>query len=104
MEQMEIETGDEATRLILGSRLDIGMAEILKQSFQEVIAKGKIAIIDARRVGQISTPCIQVILSAVKTMERDGVDFALFRPSEEFAAAFESMGLFPTLMKWKVIS
>jgi len=74
----------------------------MKSAFLEAITLGKKVVIDASAVERISTPCIQVLLSAVKTMDEKGLEFSLFSPTEVFVDAFNDLGLFPVLMKWKV--
>lgn len=102
MEPFELETSDVSVEIGLVSTMDIHVCSALKETFLEALPIGKEVVIDASRVDRMSTPCIQVLLSAAKTMTENDQAFALRQPSEEFVTAFNELGLFPVLMKWKI--
>jgi anti-anti-sigma regulatory factor len=59
-------------------------------------------VIDASAVDRLSTPCVQILLSAVQHMEQHGISFVIRSPSDAFVTAFDDLGLFSYLMKWPV--
>lgn len=95
-------SSDEAVRLELTPILDIRVSEEFRESFVAAISFQKKIVIDASGVERMSTPCVQVILAARKAIEEAGLECALYQPSEVFVDAFNELGLFPELMKWKV--
>jgi hypothetical protein len=53
-------------------------------------------------VDRLSTPCVQILLSAAQHMEQNGISFVIKSPSDSFVTAFDDLGLFSYLMKWPV--
>jgi len=104
MEPFELSSTDEGTMVGLQPILDIRVADALKQTFLEAAEAGKPVTIDATMVERIFTPCIQVILAATEALEEKEVAFSFKAPTEAFVSAFDELGLFPTMMKWKVVS
>jgi len=104
MEPFEVSSTDDGTVVGLQSILDIRIADALKQTFLEALEAGKPVTIDATMVERIFTPCIQVILAATEAFEEKELEFSFKTPTEAFVSAFDELGLFPTMMKWKVVS
>ena len=63
---------------------------------------GKKVVVDASGVSRMSTPCIQILIAAAHTMDEEGRAYALYKPTDDFVSAFDDLGLFPVLMKWKI--
>lgn len=104
MEPFEVSSTDDGTVVGLQSILDIRVADALKQTFLEAVEAGKPVTIDATMVERIFTPCIQVILAATEAFDAKEIEFSFKTPTEAFVSAFDELGLFPAMMKWKVIS
>lgn len=102
MDPFTISTSDDASVLGLVASMDLRAAEPLLHSFHEILAKGGKVVIDAGAVERLSTPCIQILLSAAQQMEQNGIPFVLKAPSDAFVSAFDDLGLFSFLMKWPV--
>jgi len=82
--------------------LDIAFADKLKNEIlnvHEEAADSGLAL-DASKVGRITTPCIQVILSAASSCEKSHIDFRIISPSEVFTKAFADLGLEKDLTNW----
>ncbi|MGF1476631.1 MAG: STAS domain-containing protein [Geminicoccaceae bacterium] len=84
----------------LGETLDMGAAPPLRTVLQKALAKGQPLQINAGSVNRMSTPCIQVLLAAVPTLETAGLSCVFLRPSDAFIDAFNELGLFPILKQW----
>jgi two-component system chemotaxis response regulator CheY len=69
--------------------LDLGAAEEFLLAVRQKLESADQLRLDASAVKSITTPCIQVILSAVKT----GDDVSVISPSEEFVRAFADLGV-----------
>ena len=82
--------------------LDLGASAPFKDVLIEAIEHQKKIILDASEVQRMSTACVQVFVSAGKTMEEAGLERALYKPTDAVVDAFNELGLFPELMKWKV--
>src|SRR3546814_1342385 len=72
----------------------------LLHSFHEIMAQGGKVVIDAAAVDRLSTPCVQILVSAVQHMEQHGIPFVIRSPSDAFVTAFDDLGLFSYLMQW----
>ncbi|MFN4312373.1 MAG: STAS domain-containing protein [Ferrovibrio sp.] len=102
MDPFAITKSDDATQLGLVASMDLRTAEPLLHSFHEIMASGGKVVIDASAVERLSTPCVQILLSAVQHMEQHGIPFIVKSPSDAFVSAFDDLGLFSFLMKWPV--
>lgn len=49
--------------------------------------------VDASRVAEIGSPCVQVLLSAAESWRADGAAFAVVAPSPAFLATIGHLGL-----------
>lgn len=101
---INVEDTDESVILKLPGTLDIVMAGALKEALLYARSLNKKLVLDGSDVEQLSTPAIQLILAAQVELSEAGFEAVLLRPSEEFASAFDDLGLFSALMKWKVES
>lgn len=102
MEPFAITKSDDATQLALVASMDLRTAEPLLHSFHEIMAAGGKVVIDASAVERLSTPCVQILLSAAQHMEQHSIPFVVKSPSDAFVSAFDDLGLFSFLMKWPV--
>src|SRR3546814_3048022 len=92
----------EGTRLRVVGSMVLPAADPLWHSFHEIMAQGGKVGIDAAAVDRLSTPCVQILVSAVQHMEQHGIPFVIRSPSDAFVTAFDDLGLFSYLMKWPV--
>lgn len=102
MEPFAITKSDDTTQLSLVASMDLRAAEPLLHSFHEIMAQGGKVVVDASAVDRLSTPCVQILLSAAQHMEQHGIPFVIKSPSDAFVSAFDDLGLFSFLMKWPV--
>ena len=77
-----LELADAGALFALPAKMDAGAAHRLKDSLLE--RRGRPLSIDASDVQQISTLCLQVLLSAQKSWRREGHDFVVRNPSPAF--------------------
>ena len=101
---IQVDDSDEAVTLKLPGSLDMVVAGYLKEALLYARSLNKKVVLDGSDVEQLSTPAIQLILAAQIELSMAGLEAILLRPSEEFASAFDDLGLFSALMKWKVES
>ncbi|MFT6557610.1 STAS domain-containing protein [Sneathiella sp.] len=80
--------------------LNLTAAEELKEKFTHSIVAQADLICDASDVTNLTTPCLQVIISAGKTMEQNGDTFTILNPSVPFIQAFDDLGLMEIYQKW----
>jgi len=102
MEPFSIVKTDDATQLKLAATMDLRAAEPLLHSMQEAMGQGGKLVVDAAAVDRLSTPCVQVLITALQHMEQNTMPFVIKSPSEAFVSAFDDLGLFSYLMKWPV--
>ena len=102
MEPFAISKTDEGVQLGLVASMDLRAAEPLLHSLHEILGQGGKVVIDAAAVDRLSTPCVQILLSAAQHMEQHGIPFVIRSPSDAFVSAFDDLGLFSFLMKWPV--
>ena len=75
----------------LAGNLDLRAAAPLHSSLLAV--RGDPVCVNAENVVKVGAQCLQVLLSAQTTWERDGVTFELVRPSPAFLDALRTAGL-----------
>jgi chemotaxis protein CheX len=83
--------GDGSPILVLPEALTLRAASPLAQQLLEM--RGRPLVVDASQVEKISTPCLQVLLSAHATWARDNLTFGLFRPSQALLEALRILGI-----------
>lgn len=76
--------------LKLRSILDLTAAEPLKADFLSL--RGQSINIDASDVDRVGGLCLQVLMSAHKTWNRDGMSFAFHEPSPAFQDCMALLG------------
>ncbi len=69
--------------------LDLAAAEGLLETLQSRLGRDPHLSLDASAVEVITVPCIQIILSALRTYEH----LSVARPSEEYLNAFQDLGI-----------
>jgi two-component system, chemotaxis family, chemotaxis protein CheY len=69
--------------------LDFAAAEGLLETLQSQLGRDSHLRLDASAVEVITVPCIQIILSALRTYEH----LSVARPSEEYLNAFQDLGI-----------
>lgn len=78
-------------KILLRETLDVkAAAPLLSELLQ---AQGASVEIDASQVNMVGAQCLQIILSAQMTWERDGVSFIVSKPSDLFLKSLEIAGL-----------
>lgn len=81
--------------------MDIAFASDFQSELSQIFSKKVVQIsIDSSRVQRLTTPCVQVLISAAKTCEGKGVKFILSNPSEVVQKVFNDLGLSGQLSKW----
>jgi len=82
--------GGDLQSLCLPKRMDADAAVHLMEAFLE--RKHQAVSVDASKVQQLSTLCVQVLLSARKCWERDGLGFSVENPSAAFRESVKLLG------------
>jgi len=100
-EPILVANGKKNSRITLGPVLDIRAAGPLRDGLQKALKRGKPIVLDAAQVDRLSTPCIQVLLAAGKSVEAAAGRIVLTDASDAFVAAFSDLGLFANLMSWQ---
>jgi chemotaxis protein CheX len=80
--------------------LNLGMAESLREEFIQCLAANSEIIIDAQKVDNITTPCLQIIIAAGRSMEESESCLILKNPSTAFTDAFRDLGLTNFIEEW----
>lgn len=86
--------GKGANIIVLKELMDITYAEKLLAEMTKYInsASGNI-VFDASEVTRLTTPCVQVILSASKEAQHNGLKIVFDKVSEAFEKTFNDLGL-----------
>ncbi len=100
MKPFEPVVAESEVRVPLVADLDLFAAESLRDALCEAIDHGKRLVLDGSRVERLSTACIQVLLSAARTIERDGREMRLEDPSPALISAFADLGLSSEIVHW----
>ncbi len=102
MKSIRTSTRRGICRVSLGSSLDLGRAERLKQALEQALVKGSQIKVDASAVERLSTACTQILIAATVAMGKAGIPFTLLSPSEAFIESFDDLGLQPVLKQWNI--
>ncbi|MEI2385252.1 STAS domain-containing protein [Breoghania sp. JC706] len=84
----------------LPENLDIEAASELKAALMAESRGDRAVCIDARRVDRVGTACIQVLLSAGRTLSAEGCPVTIVAPSPALIAAFADLGLVEEFQCW----
>ena len=76
----------------LPSSLEIRDAGEFLATIKCGLESGDNLTINASEVDRITTPCIQIIMSAIKTLDAKGGSCTIKSPSKPFLQAFEDLG------------
>ena len=77
--------------LVLSPVLDLRAAAPLAAAI--LTAHGNQLVLDGSNVEKVGAQCLQIIVSARKTWERDGLSLSIANPSRELEEAFAIAGL-----------
>ena len=80
--------------------LDLVAAAALKERLLEAIDQGIEVIVDASSVERLTTPCVQVLVAAARSLTERDQSLALKDPSEAFVSAFSDLGLDAVVQQW----
>ncbi len=84
--------GASGTRMKLPAVLDLGAAEAFCQSLRDALVLEGLDL-DGSAVERVTTPCLQLLLSASMSAAAQGVAFRINAPSPALCAAIAELGL-----------
>lgn len=97
---MDNPSTDEAAVITLPLVLDLGGAQILRETLLHAGSAAGRMMVDAAQVERIGTPAIQVLLAAARAQAANDRPFTLRQPSEVVVKAFEDLGLIEEMNRW----
>ena len=95
--------GASAREVKLPRELDLLAAESLKETLLAELDEGDGLLLDASDVERVSTPCVEVLVSAYKTCADSGQSFHISNSSQVLVDAFEALGLDEQFKGWRAI-
>ncbi|PTW55052.1 chemotaxis protein CheX [Breoghania corrubedonensis] len=84
----------------LPEHLDIEAASDLKATLTAEDGGDRAVCVNAQQVSRVGTACIQVLLSAGRSLSTEGRTFTINAPSPAFLAACADLGLVEELQRW----
>jgi len=99
-EAFEIKVENDKAVIKLWPILDMSAADDLLESLKQSIPVHKQLILDAGDVERVSTPCIQVLLSAAAKIEQAGGTFSIENITPNFERSMQELGLSDYLKSW----
>lgn len=90
---------DPAADFGLPSMLDLTAASGLRAALGPLL-KQRLIQIDASQVERMSTPCVQVLLSAAGSADAAKAQFRIVEASEAFRSAISELGLQSEFSRW----
>lgn len=90
-----------AKSLTLPAILDIGNAQELQETLAAALEQGPVLRLNGSKTQQVSTPGVQVLLSAAQSAAAGGGRLILSSPSPALREAFEGLGLPNQLSEWR---
>ncbi len=97
---MSKENTEKDAVITLPSVLNLGVAEELREKFMQTLVVDSDITLDASDVSTLTTPCLQVLVSAGRTVEEGGNSFSINNPSDAVKEAFDDLGLTDIFSKW----
>jgi len=98
---VRIERAGPGCILHLGSSMDLRAAIPLRDALLSIEPGLTPVRIDADAVAQITTPCVQVLLAAQRTLETESRQLVLDSASDSFIKTFADLGLFSAIAQWQ---
>ncbi len=92
-----------AREVKLPRELDLLAAESLKETLLAELDEGEGLLLDASDVERVSTPCIEVLVSAQKTCVATSQSFQISNSSQVLVDAFNALGLDEQFKGWRTI-
>lgn len=80
--------------------LNLSISEDLRETFVQHLTAEPNLVLDASAVDTITTPCMQVIVAAGKSLEESGNALSILNSSPAFTAAIDDLGLTDLFDKW----
>lgn len=101
MKACEFNIEDGVARIVLGTSLDLSVADDLRNSMLEILTAVNNVEIDASGVERIGAASIQILLSSFSAVKDTGGQFKATGISEVFEKGFGDLGLGPDLNEWR---
>jgi chemotaxis protein CheX len=98
--EVQVQVKGKQAILRLPSISDLTVAADLRQRLIEQSEEHRHLVIDAQDVERITTPCIQVLLSADRTFAGRQEPLSLSNPSQATRSAFAELGMQSLFEKW----
>ena len=91
----------ENEKIAMCGTFDISSATEFKDTLQKALDLSPNIIIDAKELDKITTPCIQLLLSASKSANKNKGKLTLDGFSEDMEKAFSDLGFIDQFNEWK---
>jgi anti-anti-sigma regulatory factor len=98
---VRIEGAGSGCILHLGPSMDLRAATPLRDALLGIEPALTPVRIEADSVVQITTPCVQVLLAAQRSLESESRQLVLDSASDSFIKAFADLGLFSVIAQWQ---
>lgn len=96
------EGNNERAYVHLPAYLDLTAAEALRTQILDAAAGEGPLVLDAGAVEVLTSPCVQVLVSADKTLRGDGRDMRVRELTDVFRSAVVELGFEPFLEQWEI--
>lgn len=85
---------DPETELNLPPVMDLMAAPLLHEQILDRVKQGSgDLVLSAVAVERVTTPCVQVLLAAAKSLDEAGAQLKIIKPTEAFLDAMKVLGL-----------
>ena len=96
-------TSNSADAIRLEAVMDLTMADSLRNQFMERLSLTGNVSVDASAVDVMTSPCVQVLLSAAQSLAKHGRKIDFISPSEGFVATFDELGVSNSHEGWSFV-
>ena len=86
----------------LPAELDLRAAVALHGALSAALDQSNDLVLDASQVVKLSTPCVQIIISAMNSMERESRICRMTEPSAYFSNFMNDLGFGEMLERWRL--
>lgn len=86
--------------IYLPAKIDISTVSQFFEEIKPIIAVNKDVVFNASKIDRITTPGIQILISATKTIKANGGKASISWPSEAFKNIISDLGFSNQLKEW----
>lgn len=99
-DSLDLQINQDRADILLAEVMDLSLAQPFLETLQQCCSEQREIVLNASGVRRVSTACVQVLLSAGRSVEAAGGEFIIKNASPDFSQSIHDLGLGVYLKKW----